>query len=117
MGLDLEAAMVALKTFKGIKRRLEVVGNKNGIRVVDDFASNPGKIKASLKTALIGSKRMFVVFQPHGFQPTKMMKQGYIDTFFEILRPDDVLLMPDIFYVGGTANIVDGQVVALEDFF
>lgn len=113
MGVDAQTAITALKTFKGIKRRLELVGSKGGVKVIDDFASNPGKIFASVMTILEDSKRMFIVFQPHGFQPTKMMKDGYIETFTQLLRPQDKLLMPDIFYVGGSANIVNGEVVSL----
>ncbi len=113
MGVSEDVSLTALKSFKGIKRRLEVVGTPRGITVLDDFASNPGKIEASLKVAISGSRRAFVVFQPHGFQPTKMMKDGYIDTFSSTLRSGDVLIMPDIFYVGGSANVVNGEVVAL----
>jgi UDP-N-acetylmuramate--alanine ligase len=113
LGISTADSLEALETFRGIKRRLEVVGEPRGIRVIDDFASNPGKIAASLKVAIAGSRRAFVVFQPHGFQPTKMMKDGYIETFSDILRPADMLLMPDIFYVGGSVNLVNGEVVAL----
>jgi UDP-N-acetylmuramate--alanine ligase len=113
LGISVEASLDALRSFKGIKRRLEVVGEARGVTVIDDFASNPGKIQASLKVAIARSKRTFVVFQPHGFQPTKMMKDEYIKTFTGTLRPHDVLIMPDIFYVGGSANLVNGQVVAL----
>jgi UDP-N-acetylmuramate--alanine ligase len=42
-----------------------------------------------------------------------MMKDGYIETFSSTLRSNDVLIMPDIFYVGGSANLVNGEVVAL----
>ena len=113
LGVSAETSLKALKSFKGIKRRLEVVGETHGVTVIDDFASNPGKIEASLKVAIARSKRIFVVFQPHGFQPTKMMKDEYIKTFASTLRSDDVLIMPDIFYVGGSANLVNGEVVAL----
>ena len=113
LGVAVETSLQALKSFKGIKRRLEVVGEARGVVVIDDFASNPGKIQASLKVAVARSKRTFVIFQPHGFQPTKMMKDEYIKTFTETLRADDVLIMPDIFYVGGSANLVNGEIVAL----
>ncbi len=113
LGVSVEESLEALKGFRGIKRRLEVVGEANDIRVIDDFASNPGKIEASLKVAIANSKRAFVIFQPHGFQPTKMMKDGYIETFASTLRPQDVLILPDIFYVGGTANLVNGEVVEI----
>jgi UDP-N-acetylmuramate--alanine ligase len=113
LGIDAQESLEALKSFRGIKRRLEVIGTAKGVRVVDDFASNPGKIGASVETLQSDSARLFVVFQPHGFQPTKMMKDGYIDTFSTLLRPQDVLVMPDIYYVVGTANIVDGKVVPI----
>ena len=113
VGVSVEESLKALESFQGIRRRLEVVGEPNGIRIIDDFASNPGKIEASLKVAIGNSKRAFVIFQPHGFQPTKMMKDGYIEAFASTLRPQDVLIMPDIFYVGGSANLVNGEVVAL----
>ncbi len=113
LGVSAQESLEALKSFRGIKRRLEVVGEAHGIRVIDDFASNPGKIEASLNVAIANSQRVFVIFQPHGFQPTKMMKDGYIETFASTLRPQDVLVMPDIFYVGGAANMVNGEVVAL----
>jgi UDP-N-acetylmuramate--alanine ligase len=113
LGVPVDVAREALSTFTGIKRRLEVIGVSNGVTVIDDFASNPGKIAASLKAVQEGAKRIFVVFQPHGFQPTKMMRDGYIETFASLLRKDDVLIMPDIFYVGGTANLVNGEVVTI----
>ena len=113
VGVSVDASLDALKSFQGIKRRLEVVGDFGGIRVIDDFASNPGKIEASLKVATRDSNRTFAIFQPHGFQPTKMMREDYIETFTSTLRPQDVLIMPDIFYVGGAVNLVNGEVVAL----
>ena len=114
LGVSVEDSLQALQSFKGIKRRLELVGHANGIRVIDDFASNPGKIEASLKVAIESSKRTFAIFQPHGFQPTKMMREGYIETFSSGLRSGDVLIMPDIFYVGGSVNLVNGEIVTLQ---
>jgi UDP-N-acetylmuramate--alanine ligase len=112
-GIEPAEAMEVLRSFKGIKRRLELVGEGQGVRVIDDFASNPGKIAASLSTVISGAQRVFAVFQPHGFAPTKMMKQGYIDTFKGVLRAQDVLVMPDIYFAGGTANVVNGELVML----
>lgn len=113
VGVPAERSLQALESFKGIKRRLEIVGAVGDVRVIDDFASNPGKIAASLRTAQQGASRTIVVFQPHGFQPAKMMKQGYIDTFSSLLRRQDLLIMPDIYYAGGSANLINGQTVSL----
>ena len=113
LGIEPQKAADALKTFKGIKRRLELVCDKNGIKFFDDFSSNPAKITAALTTVKTLGKRVVAIFQPHGFQPTKMMKEGYIETFSTYLEATDYILMPDIYYVGGSANLVDGKVIAL----
>src|SRR5690606_20638381 len=41
LGVPVDQAVAALETFSGIRRRLEVVGTRNGVTVIDDFAHNP----------------------------------------------------------------------------
>jgi UDP-N-acetylmuramate--alanine ligase len=43
------------------------------------------------------------IFQPHGFAPTRMMKDEYVQAFTENLRGSDHLVLLPIFYAGGTA--------------
>jgi len=50
VGIKLEDALEALTTFKGTKRRLEKIGTVKDINVFDDYAHNPEKVAASLKT-------------------------------------------------------------------
>jgi UDP-N-acetylmuramate--alanine ligase len=104
LGVPLEAAVASLETFAGIKRRMEVVGTTNGITVIDDFAHNPDKIAATVKTLHAFDGRLLILFQPHGFGPLKLMKAEFIATFAGLLRPDDVLLMPEPVYYGGTTD-------------
>lgn len=94
----------ALKTFKGTRRRMEVVGEANGIKVIDDYAHNPKKIQAAIDTVRLISERLIVVFQPHGFGPTEFMRDELISAFAGKLLPTDTLLMPEIYYAGGTAE-------------
>lgn len=94
----------ALKSFKGIKRRMEVVGEKNGIKVIDDYAHNPKKIQAAIDAARLSCERLIVVFQPHGYGPTEFLRDDFISAFAGKLLPADTLYMPEIFYAGGTAN-------------
>ena len=94
----------ALKTFKGTKRRMEVVGETNGIKVIDDYAHNPRKIQAAIDTVRLISERLIVVFQPHGYGPTEFMREELISVFAGKLLPTDTLLMPEVFYAGGTAK-------------
>ncbi len=104
LGLSLEQASKALESFKGIKRRFEIVGSYNGITVIDDFGHNPDKIEATLKALKESEGRVMAVFQPHGFGPTKMLKDGLVQTFVKNLSDNDMLLMPEIYYAGGTAD-------------
>ncbi|WP_309629878.1 glutamate ligase domain-containing protein [Brevundimonas sp.] len=104
LGVPLEQAVRSLETFAGIKRRMEVVGAANGITVLDDFAHNPDKIAATMKTLHAFDGRLLILFQPHGFGPLKLMKREFIETFAGLLKPDDVLLMPEPVYYGGTTD-------------
>src|SRR5262249_48964145 len=59
--------------------------------------------------------RLLVMFQPHGFGPLRLMKNGFVETFGRELAKGDVLVMPEPVYFGGTVtrdvtsrDIVDG---------
>lgn len=102
LGEDLSKAITALEGFKGIKRRLEILGVAGQVSVIDDFGHNPDKIRASLETLTVHPGRILVMFQPHGFGPMKMMRKELVEVFAQGLRPQDMLVMPEIFYAGGT---------------
>ncbi len=101
-GLALEDAAPALDSFAGLRRRLEVVGCAGGVTVIDDFAHNPDKIQASLATLGSFPGRLLIMFQPHGFRPLRLMREAFVASFVAGLRPEDVLIMPDPVYFGGT---------------
>lgn len=103
-GVSLAQCAEKLRTFKGIKRRFEIVGTANGIIVIDDFAHNPDKIEATLSTLKTDEGRIIAFFQPHGYGPTKMLKDGIVRAFTGNLGKEDILLMPEIYYAGGTAQ-------------
>ncbi len=104
LGVSVDAAVAALESFAGIRRRLEVVGTRNGVTVIDDFAHNPDKIAATLKTLHAFDGRLLVLFQPHGFGPLKLMQREFIEGFAGLMRENDVLLMPEPVYYGGTTD-------------
>jgi UDP-N-acetylmuramate--alanine ligase len=103
-GVALADAAACLSEFSGIRRRLEVVGTANGITVIDDFAHNPDKISATLETMHAFPGRLLLMFQPHGYGPIRMMKDALVDCFAEGLHDDDVLVMPEPVYFGGTVD-------------
>ena len=104
LGVPTSEAVKALESFAGIRRRMEVVGTAGDITVIDDFAHNPDKIAATLKTLHAFDGRLLILFQPHGFGPLKLMKSEFIDGFAGLMREDDVLLMPEPVYYGGTTD-------------
>lgn len=115
IGLDLREAAATLTEFRGLRRRLEVVGTRNGISVIDDFGHNPDKIAATLATLHAFPGRLLILFQPHGYGPLRTMKRELIDCFATNLAEDEVLILPDPAYFGGTVerevgsgDIVDG---------
>jgi UDP-N-acetylmuramate--alanine ligase len=114
LDIPLHDAADALSRFNGIRRRLEVVGTANGITVIDDFAHNPDKIAATLATLHAFPGRLLILFQPHGFGPLKKMKAEFIAAFARDLASDDILLMPEPVYYGGTTerSITSEDIVA-----
>src|SRR5882672_5126226 len=103
-GVPLAEAAAHLGAFSGIRRRLEVVGTANEIAVIDDFAHNPDKISATLETMHAFPGRLLLMFQPHGFGPLRLMRRELVDCFASGMCDEDVLLMPEPVYFGGTVN-------------
>jgi UDP-N-acetylmuramate--alanine ligase len=101
-GVNLAACAAGLKDFRGVERRFVVVGEKNGVTVIDDYAHNPAKISAVLTALHRAGGRVLAVYQPHGFTPTRHLKAELIESFAQGLGPSDMLLMPEIYYAGGT---------------
>jgi UDP-N-acetylmuramate--alanine ligase len=103
-GVGLAEAASYLGEFSGIRRRFEVVGTANEITVIDDFAHNPDKIAATLQTLHAFPGRLLLMFQPHGYGPIRLMRAALADCFVRGLNDEDVLLMPEPVYFGGTVD-------------
>jgi UDP-N-acetylmuramate--alanine ligase len=72
--------------------------------VVDDFAHNPDKISATLETMHAFPGRLLLMFQPHGYGPIRLMRDALVDCFARGLQDEDVLVMPEPVYFGGTVD-------------
>ncbi len=101
-GVSLAQSAQALASFKGTKRRLEKIGTADKIAVFDDYAHNPEKVAATLRTLANAPHRLWSIFQPHGFTPTRLMKDNLIQAFVQNTTSEDKLIFPEIFYQGGT---------------
>ena len=104
LGIDLKTCADALKKYEGIYRRHQLLGIKNGVYVIDDYAHNPVKCAASIEACQHIAPKVIAWFQPHGYGPTRFLKNDFIHEFVNILRPEDELWMSEIFYAGGTAT-------------
>jgi UDP-N-acetylmuramate--alanine ligase len=117
-GVPVDKAVLALASFTGLARRFDVIGTSpSGITVIDDFGHNPDKCRATLRTLKAHPGRVIAFFQPHGYGPLKQMGHELAQTFAEELGPEDVTLMCDPVYFGGTVDRSEGseRIVALID--
>lgn len=102
-GVDIPTAAAALQTYEGIYRRHQIIGEKNGIVLIDDYAHNPAKCAASILACQPIASKVIAWFQPHGYGPTRFLKDDFIAEIAAALRPHDEIWMSEIFYAGGTA--------------
>jgi UDP-N-acetylmuramate--alanine ligase len=102
-GCNSDTLATASANYKGVDRRFSITRTKSGVTVIDDFAHNPEKIRAAVETAKNLSKKLIAIYQPHGFGPTRFLKNEYAQTFKSIFRSSDTLCLLPIYYAGGTA--------------
>jgi UDP-N-acetylmuramate--alanine ligase len=104
LGVSFEIAADAILNYEGIYRRHQVLGEYNGITLIDDYAHNPVKCAASIQACQPIAPKVIAWFQPHGYGPTRFLKDDFILEIANALRLDDEIWMSEIFYAGGTAT-------------
>lgn len=78
--LDVNNINAGLKSFIGIKRRYEFIGQLNGADLICDYAHHPKEIASSLKVAeKICKKNLYVIFQPHTYSRTLNLFNDFIE--------------------------------------
>ena len=103
LGVDLKICAEALKHYEGIYRRHQILGNKKGVWLIDDYAHNPVKCAAAIAACQPVAAKVIAWFQPHGYKPTKFLRNDFVNEIANTLRPQDEIWMSEIFYAGGTA--------------
>ncbi len=103
VGVSLEDCAAALSNYEGIYRRNQVYGKKNGVWFIDDYAHNPVKCAAAIEACQPVAEKVIAWFQPHGYKPTKFLREDFVKEISAKLRPQDEIWMSEIFYAGGTA--------------
>ena len=79
------------------------------ITVIDDFGHNPEKCRATLRTLKSSPGRVIAFFQPHGYGPLRQMGRELAQTFVRELEGDDITIMCDPVYYGGTVDRSEGS--------
>ncbi|MDI6906491.1 MAG: UDP-N-acetylmuramate--L-alanine ligase [Thermoanaerobacterales bacterium] len=79
LGLEFAEIAQVLASFHGVKRRFELIGEAQGVRIVDDYAHHPTEIAATLAAArhAVGGGRVIAVFQPHRYSRTLFLHEDF----------------------------------------
>jgi UDP-N-acetylmuramate--alanine ligase len=110
LGLPVADMVRGISEFTGARRRFELKGEARGVRVFDDYAHHPTKLRAALTAArqVAGSGRLVVVFQPHLYSRTSF----FAEQFAEVLALADVVVVMDVYAAredpvpGVTGNLI-----------
>ncbi len=104
-GVPVADAVACIATYSGLARRFDIIGTSaSGITVIDDFGHNPDKIAATLATLKAHTGRIIALFQPHGYGPLRQMGHELAETFSRMQGPDDLTILCDPVYFGGTVD-------------
>jgi UDP-N-acetylmuramate: L-alanyl-gamma-D-glutamyl-meso-diaminopimelate ligase len=127
VGVDVSAVLPALADFRSVKRRMEVIGEHDGITVYDDFAHHPTAIATTLAglRAKVGAERIVVAMEPRS---NSMRLGAHSDALAPSLDGADVVVFlhrPELAWDAGkvvaglrgqgvTAGDVDALIAALD---
>jgi len=83
LGFNQDQIALDLLSYKGIKRRFELVGVKNGITIIDDYAHHPTAVRETIEAARLRypKARIWAIFEPHTFSRTKATIEGLAKAF------------------------------------
>lgn len=97
IGVSPEAVTAGLGAFRGVVRRFEFRGERDGVAFVDDYAHLPTEVAAAIATARgAGWGRVVVVFQPHRFSRTASIGADFADAF----SGADEVVITDVYPAG-----------------
>ena len=101
LGMDAEAAAAALGSFAGVRRRFDLVGEVDGITVIDDYAHHPTEIAATINAAReLDFKRIHVLFQPHRYSRAPLFTEVLHDEFGSAFDAADTVTFMDVYPAG-----------------
>jgi UDP-N-acetylmuramate: L-alanyl-gamma-D-glutamyl-meso-diaminopimelate ligase len=103
-GLGLSAGEIAraLPRFAGVRRRMDVRGEKNGVLVVDDFAHHPTAVRGTIQAARarFPGRRLWALFEPRSNTAGRKI---FEDDYAEAFADADALVVAPVFHSGRIA--------------
>ncbi len=87
----------AIESFQGLDRRMQRLGERAGVVVVDDYGHHPTEIDVTLRALRTHyqPRRLICVFQPHQHSRTRFL----LDQFAGSFAAADIIIIPDIYFV------------------
>ena len=88
LGISDEKIIKSIESFTGIARRMELVADKNGVKIYDDYAHHPTAIKTTLEGLRdkYPKSKILVINEPHGYKRTKALLEKYKGVFDSVDR-------------------------------
>lgn len=83
LGVGVPTITQALASFRGASRRFDLVGERGGVTVVDDYAHHPTEVRANIAAARSRYRdgRVIAIYVPHTFSRTRVLLDAYRNAF------------------------------------
>jgi UDP-N-acetylmuramate--alanine ligase len=98
LGIPFDKIREGLADYRGVHRRFQIKGEREGVTVVDDYGHHPAEIRATLSAAreVWPSRRIVVGFQPHRYSRTHALFQEFVSAFHDA----DLLFVFEVYPAG-----------------
>lgn len=97
IGMRFEEITAGLMQFGGARRRFQLLGDVNQIKIIDDYAHHPTEIAATIQAARsVHDGRLVAVFQPHRYSRTKFLAEKFAESF----HLADSVILTDVYSAG-----------------
>ena len=94
LGISFSDVAEGVKSFRGVKRRFELIAKIGDIQVIEDYAHHPTELEAIIEAAKdYTSGRVIAIFQPHRYSRTKDL----LDEFSKCFTSSDIFILTDIY--------------------
>ncbi|HZN15238.1 MAG TPA: UDP-N-acetylmuramate--L-alanine ligase [Acidimicrobiales bacterium] len=94
LGAPFDAGVRALAAYRGVARRVQLRGERDGVTYIDDFAHLPGEVRPVLDAVADGGwRRVVCVFEPHRYSRTEALWRDFAAAFDRA----DLLVVTDVY--------------------